>query len=377
MQYDPILGVALENPGPLHIRRASRKLHQHLLLMSLRPLARRVTATTLAMVMAGGLAVALTTVVAGAPSAGAATVDDLQKQANQLEADINDNAVKLDALNEQINGAQLKLNAANQSIADAQARIAAAQAETNRLLGLVRQRAAAVYRNAAKGGSDVLFTGDITGINARQKYADASSAQDNLLLAQLASSQSDLQIVKKDAQTAQAAAATEKAGLDTAKADFVAAQNQRQSLLGQVQGQIATLVAQAAAARRAAEAPAAFDPSKVPPASGRAGIVVSYVQQQLGKPYEYAGTGPSSFDCSGLTMMAWAAAGLSIPHNSEAQLAEFPEVPMNALQPGDIVWAPGHVGIYVGGGAVIHAPHTGDVVGYIGVGYFQRAVRPG
>ena len=76
-------------------------------------------------------------------------------------------------------------------------------------------------------------------------------------------------------------------------------------------------------------------------------------------------------------MMAWAQAGVYMPHNSEAQLAAFPRVSMSNLQPGDLVWNPGHIGIYVGNGSVIHAPHTGDVVRYIGVGYFQAAVRPG
>ena len=76
-------------------------------------------------------------------------------------------------------------------------------------------------------------------------------------------------------------------------------------------------------------------------------------------------------------MMAWAQAGVYMAHNSEAQYAAFRKVPMNALQPGDIVYNPGHVGIYVGDGAVIHAPHTGDVVRYISVGYFGAAVRPG
>jgi cell wall-associated NlpC family hydrolase len=98
---------------------------------------------------------------------------------------------------------------------------------------------------------------------------------------------------------------------------------------------------------------------------------------QLGKPYVYAGAGPDTFDCSGLTMMAWAAAGVSMSHNSEAQYARFPRVPMDQLRPGDILWAPGHVGIYVGNGAVIHAPHTGDVVRYINASYFDGAVRPG
>ena len=69
------------------------------------------------------------------------------------------------------------------------------------------------------------------------------------------------------------------------------------------------------------------------------------------------------------------AAGVGLPHNSEAQAGMLPHVPISGMQAGDIAYTPGHVGIYVGGGAVIHAPHTGDVVRYIDVGYFEYGLR--
>jgi cell wall-associated NlpC family hydrolase len=96
--------------------------------------------------------------------------------------------------------------------------------------------------------------------------------------------------------------------------------------------------------------------------AGNVGTVLNYAYAQLGKPYCYAGVGPDCFDCSGLTMMAWAQVGVSMPHGSYAQQAMFPAVPMDQLQPGDLVFWDGHVGIYVGGGQVLHAPHTGTVV---------------
>ena len=96
--------------------------------------------------------------------------------------------------------------------------------------------------------------------------------------------------------------------------------------------------------------------------SGNVGTVLNYAYAQLGKPYCYAGSGPDCFDCSGLTMMAWGTVGVSMPHGSYAQQAMFPAVSMDQLQPGDLVFWDGHVGIYVGGGAVLHAPHTGTVV---------------
>ena len=64
-------------------------------------------------------------------------------------------------------------------------------------------------------------------------------------------------------------------------------------------------------------------------------------------------------------------------HNSESQYNAFPHVPMDQLAPGDILWNPGHVGLFVSGGTAIHAPHTGDVVRYHSASYYQSAARPG
>ena len=102
--------------------------------------------------------------------------------------------------------------------------------------------------------------------------------------------------------------------------------------------------------------------STPPPASGDVSAVLAYAYAQLGKPYCYAGVGPGCYDCSGLTMMAWAQAGVSMSHGSYDQLASFPRVSMDQLQPGDLVYWDSHVGIYVGNGSVLHAPHSGTVV---------------
>mgnify|MGYP000950897905 CR=1 FL=1 len=106
--------------------------------------------------------------------------------------------------------------------------------------------------------------------------------------------------------------------------------------------------------------------SNIPPVSGRAGVAISAAQGQLGVRYAYATSNPGvSFDCSGLTHYAWAQAGVYLPRNSAAQAASIPRVPAAAAQPGDLIfyYSPiSHVGIYLGGGAYIHAPATGDVV---------------
>ena len=102
--------------------------------------------------------------------------------------------------------------------------------------------------------------------------------------------------------------------------------------------------------------------------TGRAAAAVSYARAQLGKPYLWGGTGPDAFDCSGLVMMAWAAAGGTIPRTSQAQWAALPHIPASQARPGDLVFlpgsdgtwsAPGHVAMVVSATSMIQAYATG------------------
>lgn len=86
-------------------------------------------------------------------------------------------------------------------------------------------------------------------------------------------------------------------------------------------------------------------------------IAASYANAQIGKPWVRGASGPGAFDCSGLTSTAWLVAGVVIPRTSHDQL-RLPQVPRDAIIPGDILAQPGHVGIYVGAGNVVHASST-------------------
>jgi len=139
-------------------------------------------------------------------------------------------------------------------------------------------------------------------------------------------------------------------------------------------------------------APGAFVPTAGDPTTSGAptsvvSVALDFARAQLGKPYVWGATGPDSFDCSGLTQAAYTAAGVRLPRVAQDQWFAGPHVDLGAIQPGDLLfWASDtsapatihHVAFYLGGGQILAAPHTGDVVkveplyleGYLG------AVRP-
>jgi cell wall-associated NlpC family hydrolase len=99
--------------------------------------------------------------------------------------------------------------------------------------------------------------------------------------------------------------------------------------------------------------------------SGRAGIALKYALKQIGDRYVFGAAGMVTWDCSGLTMRAYQAAGVSLPHSSAAQSRMGKKVSLNALKPGDLVFfgrPVSHVGIYLGGGKMVHAPRSGSRV---------------
>jgi peptidoglycan DL-endopeptidase CwlO len=155
-------------------------------------------------------------------------------------------------------------------------------------------------------------------------------------------------------------------------AEMEAAERRRQAELAaqaRAREEAAQLAAQAAAAQSAAQ-PTYYEPASVPVydedlPSARYGGVVGIALQYLGVPYVWGGSSPSTgFDCSGFVMYVYAQVGVSLPHHAASQWNLGTYVPRDQLAPGDLVFFNGlsHMGLYIGDGQFVHAPHTGDVV---------------
>ena len=222
---------------------------------------------------------------------------------------------------------------------------------------------------------------------SRMDASDRVSEQDSLVLRQVIRFRREVQLRQKRLQHAHSEQAQVVAERDAARSSISSQLGQRRALLGSIQGEIAQLKQQEAArqaelerqlqaqvsqqqatARQTALAPTVNpttqpDPGVAPPPA-RYGGVVGIAMRYLGTPYVWGGASPSGFDCSGLVMYVFGQIGMSLPHSTYAQYGMGTAVSQSELQPGDLVFFDGlgHVGIYVGGGSFIHAPHTGDVV---------------
>ncbi len=197
----------------------------------------------------------------------------------------------------------------------------------------------------------------------------AYNDQQSQMMADFATQTKQLELREAAAKRQLAELAKTKKQLAADKAEIDKKASAAKSLLGDLR---------AKAASRSAARPVLPNVS----ASGSAAAVVNYAMAQVGDAYVYGASGPDAYDCSGLTMMAWRQAGVSLPHSAAAQTGSGPSVSSSQLQPGDLVFyyhPVSHVGIYIGNGKVVHAanPSDGVEVSPVFSMPYSGAVRPG
>ena len=346
-------------------------------------------------------------------AAGARSITDVRAEAQRIERQIQENGDRIAALGEQYNGAVLHLKDLEADQARATRQFRAAQATARSLRASVAAVAARLYMSHS-AGSRIVESVDVasfTDYTRNQQYTAATAAKDFDILDHLHGVTVELTRRRHALERSVGAARAERDRLSATRQEIESANATAQRLLSETKGELGRLVRaeqarQRAAEEKAARARAAADAAArearssqsslgrgpqgpetplppAPPPSAQVAKVIAYARAQLGKPYIYNTAGPDTFDCSGLTMMAWAQAGVSMPHYSGAQYSMFPHIAYSELQPGDLVFkGPGgstHVSLYVGGGMQIAATHTGSFVLLQPVSYgsLSGAVRPG
>jgi peptidoglycan DL-endopeptidase CwlO len=294
---------------------------------------------------------------------------------------------ELDSLVEQYDQAQIKLQqtqaalvSVRQDLARDRARARAAQAELD-------ARARAAYESDGSMMAGLLGTTSFADLAAGVQDVQALAQQDTNIAAraQLAASQARAAAIRLQKVLQQRTALLH--ALDSRKQQIQASVAQATTLVRHIKGALAKQAAARRAAERAA-AQAALTQPEPPPSGGPplppgqgAATAVAAARSVLGVPYVFGGASPAGFDCSGLTMWAWAHAGVALPHSAAMQYAMLPHVSQSDLQPGDLVffYQPiDHVGIYIGGGLMIDADHTGGFVGIRAVYWsvYAGAARP-
>jgi cell wall-associated NlpC family hydrolase len=305
-------------------------------------------------VLSGAAGLALTLVPGTATAAP--TQATSPEQATQLVADATH---QLEVVTEQVNDAQVQLAEQQAAATAAAGQLAAAQAQLQTLGSQMDEVAVSAYTGNPSGIAALLTSSSPEDFLAQVSTLDLIAGHTDDLLTQVSAAAQ----AATDAQAAaDAAAAQAQQGLD----QVTAQQADLQQQIAAYQAQYATLTApQRAAVVAATSGPEVVAPASVVADSEAAQTVVDTAMAQRGDPYVWAAGGPDSFDCSGLTAYAYAAAGISLPHSSAAQARMGTAVARGDLQPGDLVYfySPvSHIGIYIGNGMMVHAPTSGDVV---------------
>ncbi len=316
------------------------------------------------------LAVFGISVLPGAAAAGPkANLNQVQRQVDQLNRQAEQAA-------ERYNTAKVELTDTTRQLRAARNKYAATQRRLDAMKVLVGRIAVASYKSGGLDSSVQLLlsdnpTGflrqaaDLTQVTKHQDHmladmqaARLSAAVDRKAVAEQQARAQDLQgEIAAEKRTIEGKLASARALLGRLEA------KQRAQLMSIRQAATDRALGARSDAMRASRSSRDGDfPTYDGPASGRAAVAVKTAYAQLGDPYQWGAAGPGSFDCSGLTMYSWAAAGVSLPHSSSAQYSAVPHVSISNLQPGDLVfyYSPiSHVGIYIGGGRVIDAPYPG------------------
>ena len=295
-----------------------------------------------------------------------AELDAARERLMELEADFQIVVERYNLVHERLTSIQVRIGTTELEVRDIERR-----------MGIRHDAAVDVARELYMGGSNdaleaVLVADDIADVETRLEYLRTTQNAQAEIFERLAADRSALESKLDQLEEDRAAAFAAEQRLSGLRVDIEAKladqQDEIEELNAAIERAERLAARRAAAAEEAAAATAvvpAAPPAPAPAPNGGAQAAVDAALSQLGKPYQWAAEGPDSYDCSGLTLWAWAHAGVSLPHNSGMQYAATPRVAQSDWQPGDLLFFGSpihHVAMYIGNGEAVEAPYTGSQV---------------
>ncbi|MFI1220796.1 MULTISPECIES: NlpC/P60 family protein [unclassified Streptomyces] len=305
---------------------------------------------------------------------------DPKPSKSEVKAKVDKLYHEAEAATEKYNGAKEQQDNLKKEVDALQDKVARGQAELNTLRTELGSIATAQYRSGGIDPSVALFLA-----SDPDSFLDQASALDQLTVKQteslqkIQSKQRTLAQQRKEAQDKLGDLADVRKALGENKKKYQGKLADAQQLLNTLTQAERTKMAQEEQ-RASRDAGDRVELGNEAPASGRGAAALSAAATQLGKPYVSGGSGPNSYDCSGLTQWAFAQAGVSITRTTYTQQNDGQRIGRGQLRPGDLVFFNGlsHVGFYAGNNQILHAPKPGTVVRYESMDYmgtFQFGVR--
>jgi cell wall-associated NlpC family hydrolase len=284
------------------------------------------------------------------------TISQVQSQVNSLQGQVDEIGQRADAVAQEYAAASARLAQVTKQVDAAQAKYDAASAT----LAAV---AVAQFENANQTSVlGLLTSGSPSAVLGQASLVLQVEGTHNQQAAHFLTIAQELTTIQAQRKRTAEGVAQLKSQVTAQKVRLSKLLSKQQTLLSSLTAaqQAALATVGTAASGTATATPTAY----TGPTTSQADKAVAFAYAQLGKPYVWGATGPGAYDCSGLVQAAWAAAGVSIPRTTEEQWAALPQVPLSSLEPGDLILYNGesHVAMYVGGGYIIDAPHTGAYV---------------
>ena len=299
------------------------------------------------------------------PGGGATAAPSPADAEQQLQA----LGVKMDEINEQVNTARVQLKRVQTQKVGLDRQRAASQTTLDASRAEVGRLAASVYRDGGMRMSSSLLKGSPGQFLDQMATLEWLSSEQRATLAAAKVRQSQYDNAKKRVELQVKSAARLQKELESRKAQLAKEQSKWKRIKQTV----------AVSKDRSEGTNQSTTSSKrvkyTGQASGDAATVVRFALAQQGEPYVFGAAGPNAWDCSGLTEVAWARAGVALPHSSSQQYYQIRHVSRSDLKPGDLVFFYdfSHVGIYIGDNQVVHAPTEGESVKVTNIGYMPYA----